>query len=176
MNSLKPKGQIDKGLVMFSHGKDSSPMATKITAMRPIADAQGWATRAIDYQGVNDAARRLDILLADLQTQQGVLVLVGSSLGGLVSVMASQQLNPAGLFLLAPAVYWPGFEHLDYSCKAGLIEIVHGWHDDVVPVDVSIRLAREHSATLHLLDDDHRLLGRLDEIKDLFEQFLLKLD
>ena len=151
-------------------------MATKITAMRPLAETQGWATRAMDYKGVNDAAQRLEILLAELQTHRGRLVLVGSSLGGLVSVLASQSLNPVALFLLAPAVYWPGFEHLDYGCKAGLTEIVHGWHDDVVPVDVSIRLAREHSATLHLLDDDHRLLGRLEEIKIIFEQFLRKVD
>ena len=150
---------------MFSHGKDSSPLATKITAMQPIAKMQGWATRAIDYAGVNDAAQRLEMLVDDLRSQQGKLILVGSSLGGLVSVLASQQLNPVALFLLAPAVYWPGFEHLDYSCKAKLTEIVHGWHDDVVPVEASIRLAREHSATLHLLDDDHRLLSRLDEIK-----------
>lgn len=161
---------------MFSHGKHSSPLATKITALRPIAEAQRWTTRAIDYQGVNDAAQRLEMLLAELQTHRGRLVLVGSSLGGLVSVLASQQLNLAALFLLAPAVYWPGFEHLNYACKAELTEIVHGWHDDVVPVDGSIRLAREHSATLHLLDDDHRLLGRLDEIEKIFEQFLLKVD
>lgn len=169
----KPPG---KGLVMFSHGKDSSPLATKITAMRPLAEARGWTTRAIDYQGENDAAKRLQMLLADLQSLKGRLILVGSSLGGLVSVLASQQLNPAGLFLLAPAVYWPGFEHLDYSCRSDLTEIVHGWHDDVVPVEVSIRLAQKHSATLHLLNDDHRLLDRLDELKVIFQQFLLKLD
>ena len=176
MSNSKIKHPDHKGLVLFSHGKDSSPLATKITAMRPVAEAQGWATRAIDYKGENDGARRLQQLIAEVQSHQGNLVLVGSSLGGMVSVIASQQLDLSGLFLLAPAVYWPGFEHLDYSCRAGQIEIVHGWHDDVVPVEVSIRLAREHSATLHILDDDHRLVSRLDEIKLLFSRFLDKLD
>jgi predicted esterase len=165
----------NQALVVFSHGKDSSPKATKIMALQPIAEARGWQTLALDYQGENDPAKRLEKLLTELAAHQGRLVLVGSSLGGLISVFGSQKLKLEGLFLLAPAVYWPGYEHLDYSCRANLIEIVHGWHDDVVPVDLSIRLAREQSATLHLLDDDHRLHARLGEIECLFDQFLSRL-
>jgi fermentation-respiration switch protein FrsA (DUF1100 family) len=41
---------------------------------------------------------------------------------------------------------------------------VHGWRDDVVPVDNSIRYARENLATLHVVDGDHRLTENIDEI------------
>jgi predicted esterase len=159
-------------LVLFSHGKDSSPGATKITALRPIAEARGWQTEALDYQGMDQPAERLEKLAARLAETSGPVVLMGSSLGGLVSVFASQRHPVVGLFLLAPAVYWPGYEHLDYSCPAPLVDVVHGWHDDVVPVEASMRLAREHSANLHVLDDDHRLCHRLPQIEELFDRFL----
>ena len=55
------------------------------------------------------------------------------------------------------------------------IAIVHGWHDDVVPVDNSIRFARECSATLHLVDGDHRLTANIDDINDYLEMFLGKI-
>ena len=35
------------------------------------------------------------------------LILVGSSMGGYVSTVASVSLKPAGLFLMAPAFYMP---------------------------------------------------------------------
>ena len=54
--------------------------------------------------------------------------------------------------------------------------IVHGWHDDVVPFDNSIRYAREHTATLHVLDSDHRLQDVIGQINYLFEYFLVGLD
>jgi hypothetical protein len=49
---------------------------------------------------------------------------------------------------------------------------VHGWHDTIVPVDNSIRWAREQAATLHVLDSDHRLQDQIDAICLLFAQFL----
>jgi hypothetical protein len=53
---------------------------------------------------------------------------------------------------------------------------VHGWRDDVVPVEHSIRWAREHGATLHVLESDHRLHDRIREIDYLFEYFLVSVD
>ena len=57
---------------------------------------------------------------------------------------AAARLRPRGLFLLAPAFYMPGYEDYtpqDVRCPTA---IVHGWHDDIVPVENSIRWAREH--------------------------------
>ena len=80
-----------------------------------------------------------------------------------------------GLFLLAPAFYMPGFEAQTprVACAAA---IVHGWRDDVVPVEHSIRWAREHGAALHVLDSDHRLQDRIAAIGDLLRDFLVALD
>lgn len=162
------------GLVVFSHGKDSAPASFKIEKLRPVAQACGWDTEAIDYSDTNDAQARKDRLVACIAAQQRPLVLWGSSLGGVVSVFAAKEVTVAGLFLLAPAVYWQGYEHLDYSVNATEIEIVHGWRDDVVPAEGSIRFAREHAASLHLLDDDHLLHESMAEIEPLFRHFLTR--
>jgi dipeptidyl aminopeptidase/acylaminoacyl peptidase len=52
------------------------------------------------------------------------------------------------------------------------IAIVHGWNDDVVPVDNSIRFARECNASLHILDGDHRLAANIDDINHLLTGFI----
>jgi hypothetical protein len=50
--------------------------------------------------------------------------------------------------------------------------LVHGWHDDVIPVENSLRFARASGAQLILLNDGHRLLGDLDLLAGLFDVFL----
>ena len=52
---------------------------------------------------------------------------------------------------------------------------MHGWHDDIVPVDNSIRYARESSATLHVVDGDHRLTANIDAINQYLGIFLDRL-
>jgi hypothetical protein len=52
---------------------------------------------------------------------------------------------------------------------------VHGWRDDIVPVDNSIRWAREHRAALHILESDHRLEDKIEEICSLLRSFLTDL-
>jgi len=54
--------------------------------------------------------------------------------------------------------------------------IVHGWHDDIVPVDNSIRWAREHYAALHVLNSDHRLEDRIEAVCALLKSFLAELE
>ena len=103
------------------------------------------------------------------------LALVGSSMGGHVAAAAATRAKARGLFLLAPAFYMPGFEAYtpeDVSCPT---VIVHGWRDDIVPVDHSIRWAREHGAGLHILDSDHRLEDKIEEICRLLRYFLTEL-
>jgi hypothetical protein len=52
---------------------------------------------------------------------------------------------------------------------------VHGWNDDIVPADNSIRYARQYKCTLHMLDSDHRLTANLAEVCDLLDRFLRRL-
>ena len=56
------------------------------------------------------------------------------------------------------------------------ITIVHGWHDDVVPVDNSIRFARQCAATLHIVDGDHRLTANIEEINAYLDRFVAALE
>jgi len=54
--------------------------------------------------------------------------------------------------------------------------LVHTMTDTAVPVENSIRYARDHGATLHLLNSDHRMQERVREIGYYFEYFLVSLD
>jgi pimeloyl-ACP methyl ester carboxylesterase len=158
--------------VIFSHGKDSGPWGRKITAMAARVREQGYAALSVDYQGIDDPGVRTAKLIAAAGDLSGRYVLVGSSLGGHVSGAAAATLEPRGLFLMAPAFYMPGYESYTPQNVRCPTSIVHGWHDDIVPVENSIRWAREHRASLHVLDSDHRLEDRIDEICALLVQFL----
>jgi pimeloyl-ACP methyl ester carboxylesterase len=163
------------GRVVFSHGKESGPWGSKITAMAAMARDLGVAAESVDYRGIDDPAARVSRLIDFAAGLEGPLVLVGSSMGGHVSAAAARLIKPQGLFLLAPAFYMPGYEQYtpqDVLCPS---VIVHGWHDDIVPVDNSIRWAREHRSALHVLDSDHRLEDQIEAICLLLREFLLRL-
>jgi len=161
--------------VVFSHGKESGPWGSKITAMAAAVHDLKIGVESIDYRGIDDPAARVAKLLDTAVSLMAPLVLVGSSMGGHVSAAAATRAKARGLFLLAPAFYVPGFEAYtpeDVSCPT---VIVHGWRDDIVPVDNSIRWAREHGAALHVLDSDHRLEDKIEEICRLLRSFLTDL-
>lgn len=158
-------------VVYFAHGKESGPWGLKIQALAAVARAQGFAVESPDYSHTYDPDARVRQLLALAPRPAGRLVLVGSSMGGYVSAVASRSLRPAGLFLLAPAVHLPGYE-ADPTPQAGLIEVVHGWRDDIVPVDNALRFAGRHRARLHVLDAGHTLQESIPYLERLFGLFL----
>ena len=80
------------------------------------------------------------------------------------------------MFLIAPAFYMPGYEQQTPKPANCPITIVHGWRDDVVPVDNSYRYAKEYQATLHVIDADHRMIDNIREINYFFEYFLIQMD
>lgn len=162
--------------VVFSHGKESGPWGSKISALAEVARAEGWGVESVDYRGIDDPHERVTRLLAYCRNLQGRLVLVGSSMGGHVCTSGSRLLRAAGLFLIAPAFYMPGYEDLTPVPAACPLTIAHGWRDDVVPVENSIRYAKEHAATLHVLDADHRMQDHIRELSYYFEYFLINLD
>jgi hypothetical protein len=53
---------------------------------------------------------------------------------------------------------------------------VHGWRDEIVPVENSIRFAQSCYATLHVIDGDHRLTANIDDINDYLKKFIEKLE
>ncbi len=160
-------------LVCFSHGQESGPWGTKIRAMAEIARAGGWEVASLDYQGIDDARMRADKLVEYCRQQNGPCVLVGSSMGGYVATAAASRIEARGLFLLAPALYMPGYgEYMPESLPDCPTMLVHGWHDDIVPHEGSIRYGHQTGASVMLLDGDHRLTANLDVITRLFGDFL----
>ena len=160
------------GTVLFSHGKESGPWGAKITAMAAVVRDLGGLAESVDYRGMDEPAARVVKLVEAAAVVSGPVVLVGSSLGGHVAGAAAGKIKPRGVFLLAPAFYMPGFEAYTPQEVPCPIAIVHGWHDDIVPVANSVRWAQEHSAALHVLDSDHRLEDQIDAICRLLGAFL----
>jgi len=126
---------------------------------------------SVDYRGLNDPVERVKKLIG-LGASFKAPVLVGSSMGGHVAAAAAGALGARALFLLAPAFYMPGLEQYTPHVVGVPTAIVHGWHDDVVPVENSIRWAREHQAALHVLDSGHRLEDQIEDICALLRIFL----
>src|SRR6185312_11856732 len=80
-------GVAMRGQIILSHGSDSSPDATKVSALAVQAEALGWRTQRPDY-GSDDArghagsvAPRVARLRATIEALDAPPVLVGSSMG-----------------------------------------------------------------------------------------------
>jgi pimeloyl-ACP methyl ester carboxylesterase len=162
--------------VVFSHGQESGPWGRKIAALAEVARSEGYGAESVDYRGIAAPRDRIAKLVDFCKELQGDLVLVGSSMGGYVSAAAASLLHARGAFLMAPALYIEGLPPL----RAGVVDcpttIVHGWRDEVVPYEHSMRFAREYGAALHLVNSDHRLHSQVRAIRYLFEYFLIGLD
>jgi hypothetical protein len=158
--------------VYFSHGKESGPRGTKIKRLAAMAEDMGCAVESVDYTDLMDPDLRVERLLEVLANREDEFVLVGSSMGGYVSLVASETVSAKAVFLMAPALYMPGYENREYHSRCSHIEIVHGWADDVIPPEHSIRYAKEVDCALHLIDGDHALNGSLEVVAGLFEAFL----
>lgn len=161
--------------VVFSHGQESGPWGTKIRAMAELVKSMGCTTESIDYQGIADPTERVTKCVRECAQFDDQLVLVGSSMGGHVATAAAREVGAAGLFVLAPAYFMEGLEELTPTPPPVPICIVHGWRDDIVPVDNSIRFARACSATLHIVDGDHRLTANIEVINEYLRRFVEKL-
>jgi len=162
--------------VVFSHGQESGPWGVKITALAEIARSAGYDAHSVDYRGIVDPRVRVAKLVDFCKELTGELVLVGSSMGGYVSVASASLLHARGVFLMAPALYLQGLPELRARVLDCPSAVVHGWHDDVVPYEHSVRFAQTYHAALHLLESDHNLRDQIRVIQYLFEYFLIGLD
>lgn len=161
--------------VIFSHGQESGPWGTKIRAMAGLVKGLGCQAESIDYQGMADPTERVNKLVAACGDKDGPLLLVGSSMGGHVATAAAVSVGAAGLFVLAPAYFMPGYEDLTPQPPNLPVCIVHGWRDDIVPVENSIRFAAACNAELHVLDGDHQLTENIGDINYYLQRFIEKI-
>ncbi len=159
-------------IVYFAHGKESGPWGSKIKRLAAEARDLGFDVESIDYSDLDDVDQRVTRLVKVLANEKRGFLLVGSSMGGYVSLVASEQVNARGLFLLAPALHLPGYGKQSFAPRATHIEIVHGWSDDVVPPENSIRFARAADCSLHLISGDHRLKTSIETVVKIFRRFL----
>lgn len=155
-----------RGHCILSHGFESGPDATKVTALAEVAERLGWSHERPDYTDLDarrevtelgDVPARLQRLLdlARPAAARGPLVLAGSSLGSWVSAQVSLQVPVSGLFLLAPPIAMGNAPRLQAADVP--IAIVHGWDDELIPAAQVVDWARERKAELLLVDDTHRL-------------------
>jgi alpha-beta hydrolase superfamily lysophospholipase len=149
--------------IIFCHGLESGPNGAKTEALR----AAGLSVVAPDGQGKN-LGERLLAVLAEARSASGPCVLVGSSYGGAVALLAAKALEkerkaPRAVVLCAPALNLDEAPlHGDPPFIASPLTILHGRTDDVVPCDGSLAYAKRaeeagYSVDLQLLGDDHRL-------------------
>ena len=157
--------------VIFSHGKESGPWGSKITTLSNVASDVGFNVISVDYQDLPSPEDRITRLVDTIEEQGDEVILVGSSMGGYVSLVAAERVSARGLFLLAPALYMPSYDVQEYN-YTGKTSVIHGWNDDVIPVSHSIDYAKLHNSQLLLLEDGHRLSKSMFAISPFFRNWL----
>lgn len=173
-----------RGHCILSHGFESGPDATKVTALADVAERLGWTHARPDYTDL-DARREVTPLgdvpariarlleLAQAAAARGPLVLAGSSLGAYISGVVSMQVPVAGLFLMAPPVVMEGAPPMPAARVP--TSIIHGWHDELIPAAQVVDWARARDARLLLVNDSHRLSGHVQASADAFAALLAAL-
>ena len=155
-----------RGHCILSHGFESGPDATKVTALVEVAERLGWSCERPDYTDLDaqrdisdlgDVPQRLQRLigLAASAAARGPVVLAGSSLGAYISGLASLQVPVAGLFLMAPPIRMDQAHPIDAAHVP--TSIIHGWDDELIPAADVVEWAGARRARLLLVDDGHRL-------------------
>ena len=176
---------MSRGHCILSHGFESGPDATKVTALAQAAEQLGWSSERPDYtdldarQGVShvgDVPARLQRLLdiaGQAATRHGPLVLAGSSLGAWISGRVSLEVPTRALFLMAPPIGMGRAPALEAAPVP--TSIIHGWRDELIPATAVIDWAAARNARLLLVDDAHRLAANVETSGDAFAALLASL-
>ena len=178
-----------RGHCILSHGFESGPDATKVTALADVAERFGWTHERPDYSDLDarreigplgDVPQRLARLRALAQTaaERGPLVMAGSSLGAYISARISLELSNDGapvkaLFLMAPPLTMGPLPALDAPQVP--ISIIHGWDDELIPAMAVAQWAQGRRARLLMVDDSHRLSANVQTSADAFAALLSSL-
>jgi len=163
--------------VVLAHGLEGHPEGTKARTLR----AAGLRVVAPDGRGL-PLAKRIPAIEEAVAANPGA-VLVGSSYGGLAAVVvASRRPEQVGaLVLCAPALGLrePPVDDPDTLRVPPEIPctVIHGVHDDVVPIDFSRALvARCPHVVLHEVEDGHLLADSLDLLVEVVRGFVSRRD
>lgn len=173
-----------RGHCILSHGFESGPDATKVTALADVAERLGWTHERPDYtdldarrdiSSLGDVPARLERLrgLAQAAASRGPLVLAGSSLGAYIAGRISLEVPVRGLFLMAPPTTMGPLPALDAAPVP--ISIIHGWNDELIAAQLVVDWAQAHRARLLMVDDAHRLASHVEASAEAFGQLLASL-
>ena len=173
-----------RGHCILSHGFESGPDATKVTALAEVAERLGWTHERPDYTDLDakrevgelgDVPGRLQRLreLAGKAAARGPLVLAGSSLGAYISGRVSLEVPVRGVFLMAPALAMGPLPALDAADVP--MSILHGWDDELIPAAAVVQWAQARRARLLLVDDAHRLSNHVEVSAEAFAALLSRL-
>lgn len=165
-----------KPFLILSHGLESGPDATKVSALARIAAPLGFDSVRPDYRDLDAGrdVRRIDERIARLKQHaagRGPVILAGSSMGAYTSALASRDVDCIGLFLIALPVAIPGHD-CEFGAATVPTALVHGWDDELCPVDDAIAFARRRGDAMTLVRDDHRLSAHVDFVAERFREFL----
>ncbi|HEY0504951.1 MAG TPA: hypothetical protein VGD42_15830 [Lysobacter sp.] len=170
-----------RGHCILSHGFESGPDATKVTALAQAAQRLGWTHERPDFTDldakrevseVGDVHARVARLLglAREAAARGPLVLAGSSLGAYISGLVSLQVPTQALFLMAPPVRMGDAPRLEAARVP--TSVIHGWNDELIPAADVVAWSYARSARLLLVDDDHRLSNHVEASAEAFASLL----
>lgn len=179
----------------MSHGLESGPEATKVSALAQVADQLGWTHERPDYRDLDagrrpeDLAERVARLQARADAQTGPLVLAGSSMGAFISGEVAWRIagrderasstgaGLLGLFLMAPPIALPGWWSTPLRVPERLSTlVVHGWDDELIPATAVIDWCATRKAELRLVDDSHRLAAHVEYSARAFAELLKRVD
>lgn len=185
--------------VVYSHGRLGSPWyGFKIEALRPVALKLGINMISIRYpedMQVTEMEEKLFNVIKDDVNIPGDLVMLSSSRGAYISTRISQKIidlfqkegdrfdddkklprrHLLGQFLIAPAFYIKADYYPDQNPAPApnlKTAIVHGFDDNVINCENSIRFSKLFKAQLYLVEGGHRLNSQRDRLCLLFESFL----
>jgi hypothetical protein len=184
--------------VVYSHGRFGSPWyGFKIEALRPVALKMGANIISVRYpeeMSITEMEQKLLNTIKDDVNVPGDLVFLSSSRGAYISTRVSQEIadyyanesvridddkvlprrHVLGQFLIAPAFYIKPDYYPDQNPTPTNFKttIVHGFDDDVINSENSIKFAKRFKAQLHLIEGGHRLNSQRDRLCLLFESFL----
>jgi pimeloyl-ACP methyl ester carboxylesterase len=147
---------FDPSHLIFLHGLEGTSQGAKASLLRGVFPEMVIP----DFSGL--LSERMETLYPILG-ERDVWTMVGSSFGGLMAAIFACQ-RPAQvrrLVLMAPAIILPDFMASNPRPVDIPTIIYHGRQDAIVPLEPTLRLARQffRRLTFNEVDDEHGLYG-----------------
>ena len=150
-----------KHFTLFIHGQESSSQGTKGVFFRNLFPEM----MIPDFTGdVSERMLKLNELLKDKEE----IVMIGSSLGGLMAALYTfiNKEKIKKLILLAPAINLPEFNPYVSQTISIPVYVFHGREDELLPLKDIQDISKKVFTNLKfmVLDDDHRLSRKFTSI------------